>query len=271
MLVTRRVAPPLAAFVDYLWARERPALPHAREWGLPGTGADIIAPLGGADALRRFDGLDDAIGHRYAGGIVQGARERPFLRDTSRASTVVGVHLRPGGLAAFTAEPLDRLTDHVIGLADWWGRSFVAELRERLMQRRGGAAAQLALLETLLLRRLRPMRADPFAAWAIERLRCPRTSVGDVQRASGLSPGTFIRRFRAATGLAPKRYRELQRFNAAATRGHAHPDAAWAEIACDSGYADQAHLAREFRRFAGTTPGRYRRDATPYAMHLAAR
>jgi AraC-like DNA-binding protein len=36
---------------------------------------------------------------------------------------------------------------------------------------------------------------------------------------------------------------------------HLDDDQSWARIAAESGYADQPHLIREFRRFTGTTPG----------------
>ena len=127
-LVTRRVARPLDGWIDHVWHLARPALPHAREWGLPSAAGDIVVPLS-ADALHRYASIDDRVGRRYAGGVLQGARERPFLRDTSRASAVVGVHLRPGGLAAFVDGPADAYTDCTIALADLWG-GFAGELRD---------------------------------------------------------------------------------------------------------------------------------------------
>ena len=35
----------------------------------------------------------------------------------------------------------------------------------------------------------------------------------------------------------------------------------WADLAADWGYADQAHLIREFNAMAGATPDDYARDA----------
>jgi AraC-like DNA-binding protein len=96
--------------------------------------------------------------------------------------------------------------------------------------------------------------------------------VGDVQRASGCSPARFIERYRAACGLAPKRHAALMRFNAllqVAGGVAACAPPAWAAAASDVGYADQAHMNREFRRFTGLAPGEYRRAATAFANHVA--
>jgi AraC-like DNA-binding protein len=37
----------------------------------------------------------------------------------------------------------------------------------------------------------------------------------------------------------------------------------WADLAAECGYADQAHLTREFAEFAGTTPNRWQAFARP--------
>ncbi|TIS82827.1 MAG: helix-turn-helix transcriptional regulator, partial [Mesorhizobium sp.] len=45
----------------------------------------------------------------------------------------------------------------------------------------------------------------------------------------------------------------IVRFNRA-LRLSSEPTADWADVAADCGYADQAHLVREFRELAGETP-----------------
>lgn len=75
--------------------------------------------------------------------------------------------------------------------------------------------------------------------------------------ACDISVRQFERRFRIATGLSPKLYASIARFNAAVFRKLCRPDASWAEIAADCGYSDQMHLVRGFRAFAGDTPTRF--------------
>jgi AraC-like DNA-binding protein len=267
---SRRPAAPLDAFVARLWTSARSApLPHAREWNLPTGGADLVVPLTQA-ALRRYDAADDHFGRWHAGGVLQGVHEAPTLRDTSTALAVVGAQFRPGALAAFFGAPAHVFTGTSVALETLWP-GFAAALQDRLL--RGGRlalpAARLDALEAALRARLRPGAApDRWLAEVRRRLAAGET-IGEVQRASGCAPTTFIARYRAACGLAPKRHAALLRLHALLQRGGGA--ASWAAAASDGGYADQAHLTREFRRFTGFTPGQYRRDATAFASHVICR
>jgi AraC-like DNA-binding protein len=78
--------------------------------------------------------------------------------------------------------------------------------------------------------------------------------VCDLADAASLSARQLHRRCRAAFGYGPSTLRavlRLQRFMAMARRA---PRAGLAGLARRAGFSDQAHLARECRRFAGLTP-----------------
>lgn len=62
------------------------------------------------------------------------------------------------------------------------------------------------------------------------------------------------------TGMAPRSYLRLLRFRAAVS-GIQSPEAALADTAAASGYADQAHMTREFRSLGGLPPGQARARA----------
>jgi AraC-like DNA-binding protein len=273
---SRRPAAPLDAFIETLWTSERAApAAHAREWNLPTGRADLVVPLT-QGALHRFAGRDDMAGCWHAGGVLQGAHDRPTLRDTSTPLAVVGAHFRPGGLAGFVAAPAHELSGEGWALDSLWP-GFAARLQDRLVAggRLAPAAQRLDVLEMALRQVLRPAAApDPLIGWAVLQLAAAPNSVGEVQRASGCSPARFIERYRAACGLAPKRHAALMRFNAllqAAGGAATEVAPAWAEAASNAGYSDQAHMNREFRRFAGLAPGDYRRSATAFPSHVVCR
>jgi AraC family transcriptional regulator len=79
-------------------------------------------------------------------------------------------------------------------------------------------------------------------------------SIEELAREAGLSPSRFFRAFKATLGLPPHQYllrRRLER----ARRLLDRPAARLADVALSTGFADQSHFTRLFRRQFGVTPG----------------
>ncbi|WP_394837985.1 helix-turn-helix domain-containing protein [Pendulispora rubella] len=73
----------------------------------------------------------------------------------------------------------------------------------------------------------------------------------------GLSVRQLERRFKDAAGVSPKAMARLIRFSDAQERIELDPGTSLAALACELGYADQAHFNRDFRGLAGLTPGQF--------------
>jgi AraC-like DNA-binding protein len=75
----------------------------------------------------------------------------------------------------------------------------------------------------------------------------------------GLSVFQLIRLFRQATGLPPYAYLEQIRIDRAVSM--LREGVPVSEVAFRTGFSDQSHLTRFFKRLTGVPPGRYRRSA----------
>lgn len=84
-----------------------------------------------------------------------------------------------------------------------------------------------------------------------------RVEIAMLERVSGFSRWQLNRRFRAAYGVSPYRFHVLRRLAQARARLLAGCDPATA--AQETGFADQAHFSRHFRKTYGISPGAWRR------------
>ena len=77
----------------------------------------------------------------------------------------------------------------------------------------------------------------------------------ELEDVAGLDRYTIARQFRAQFGTSPHRYLLIRRLGNARERiSLGEP---LADIAADTGFADQAHLTRHFKKAYGMTPGRW--------------
>jgi AraC-like DNA-binding protein len=212
---------------DYVRFRQ-PVEAGAAWLATPSTAVTVIINMGAA-----FGGLPSA--------FVAGLTDRSDIVDQRGEIDCVEVTLTPLGAYRVFGVPLSELTNEVVDLAD------LAPLRPDRLD------------EDLLRLADRGPDPAPEVAWVWRRLRETHGNVGITGLAAevGWSRRHLVNRFHAQVGLPPKtvarvlRFEELLRRLPTATRGQA------AAVAGACGYYDQAHMNRDFREFAGTTPGEY--------------
>jgi AraC-like DNA-binding protein len=92
---------------------------------------------------------------------------------------------------------------------------------------------------------------DYIAAHAVERI-----GVRDAAREANLSPWHFVRAFRRLFGMPPHQFQLGIRIDVA--RRLLAAGVPGADVALRTGFADQSHFVRSFKRLLRTTPARYR-------------
>jgi methylphosphotriester-DNA--protein-cysteine methyltransferase len=115
-------------------------------------------------------------------------------------------------------------------------------------------------MDQFLLRRMAGgPRPSPQVGWAWQRLVTTGGTVpiGQIADEVVWSHKHLIVQFRRQAGLRPKTAARLIRFDRVWRHVDQRRPLDWGQVAADTGYADQAHLIRDFRQFTGITPTGY--------------
>jgi AraC-like DNA-binding protein len=179
----------------------------------------------------------------------------PLLVAATGPCRMVGARLAPSALHRLLPIAQHDLIGQVIDATSIWN-----DWTRRTVEQVANAPtadAQLAIferaLEGLLVTRRNVSTVDAVIQRGVWRFEASGglMSINTLARNAGVSRRQFERYFRAHVGMSPHMFGRIVRFQRA-FRGLGHEPAA--AIAARCGFADQAHLAREVRRFAGQTP-----------------
>jgi AraC-like DNA-binding protein len=188
----------------------------------------------------------------FTGGLSTG----PAIVHGPSSWACMELRLTPLGARRLFGLPMHELANQVVPLDEVLPRA--GELAERLREARSWSA-RFALLDGFLLRRFAgSVDPPPEVEWSWARLHGShgRAPIHELADELGWSHRRLIARFRDQIGLAPKTFARVIRFDRA-VRQLRVSTRTFAEIAFDCGYFDQAHLNRDFRELAGTTPGAF--------------
>jgi AraC-like DNA-binding protein len=240
-----RYPPPagLAPFVDFCWVLR---------WDLRGQPPHDQAILPHPNVNLAFEAT---------GAAVYGVDTKIFTRRLSGQGKALGIRFRPGGFRPFYGKPMFTLNDGVVPAHHILGPA--ADQACALVMAESAGDAAMVEAAASLLRAAGPAE-DPVAGQVAE-LTALITSdpglcrVAQLAEASGLSERRLQRMFAEYVGVSPKWVMRRARLHEAALRAEAgRPEAvSWAALATDLGYADQAHLTRDFTATIGVPPTRY--------------
>ena len=214
----------------------------------------------------------DAAGVLTATTLVGGLHDRPALITHTGVQTGVQLGVTPDGARALFGLPAGELTGLVVPLDAVLPRA--AELADRLATA-GDWPARFAALDDVLLAAVRGRSGrgatpPPEVGYAWRRLLAASgaTSVAGLAGEVGWSRRHLAERFRREIGLPPKVAARVLRFERARVEllrpGPAGAAPRLADVAVACGYADQAHLTREWRELAGCTPSTWLAEEAPW-------
>jgi AraC-like DNA-binding protein len=247
---------PLAPFVEYYWIPRwdlRGEPPHAQTI-LPHPNVHLVFEASGA-------------------GIF-GVDRRLFTRSLSGLGLAFGVRFLAGCFRPFWQAPISQLTDRVVPAARLFGPQ-AEKTRQAIMRVSADSADSADSAEAdawmigyaeALLCSVRPDQ-DPVAeqvAALVSRITADPglRRVDQLAAASGMTARSLQRLFADYVGVSPKWVMRRARLHEAAERADSGEPVDWASLAADLGYADQAHLTRDFTATIGISPTRYAAPVT---------
>lgn len=183
------------------------------------------------------------------GLLVAGPDTVPQLVAAGPAIDVVGLRFAPGVGPHVMGVPANELTDSRVAVEDLWEPAVVRRVNDEL----GASADPGQVLEEIARERLLAAEPVPRDLREVVAMLLRGERVSTIADHVGLSERQLHRRALASFGYGPKVLARILRFRRAAQLiGAGVPKAS---VAAATGYADQPHMAREFRRLSGRSVG----------------
>jgi AraC-like DNA-binding protein len=224
---------------------------------LPNGCIELMINLGPRHRL-----LQDARVTTWEHSWLSGIQQRALTIRSEEGTHLVAARLRPVGARELLGEIVPRSANRVIELGDVLGAG-ADELRRRLVDA-PDPARRFELLDAML--RSRPREpAAPIVAESARRIEREhgKLRVSELHTELGVSRKHLAVSFQRAVGITAKAYAQLHRFAYTLARLQSAASVDWSALASDAGYADQSHMARDFRRIADANPTEFLRQRTP--------
>ena len=164
----------------------------------------------------------------------------------------------PGALYKLTGIPSNELVNEYLDGSIFFGNQ-VHEVNEQLYEAKN-YDAMIAIgnmfIRTLIAKSIQPILPID---WACTQLlnRTSQLSIDEIARQACYSSRQLERKFKERTGVNPKLFMRIIRFDHAFRQKNSHPTMDWLRIAVECDYHDYQHLVRDYKDFTQLSPNQF--------------
>lgn len=176
-------------------------------------------------------------------------------RTVYRKFLSLQIIFRPGALYRLLNIPQHEFSNQLIEAEDVIGNE-IGLINEQLFHAKNHQE-MILIAELFLQKQIKKIKKDvqPIDLMAQQMLRLSGQKPLDWYVANAfLCHRQFDRKFTERTGISPKEYLRVIRFDQAYRMKNHFPDKSWFQITIACGYYDYQHLSKDYRDFTGYTP-----------------
>jgi AraC-like DNA-binding protein len=241
--------PMLAADVHCFWALEQDQESYNREVNLPDAYVEVMINVGAPLMLETKYGMLE-----LPRAFVNPLQNKPLRIRAAGFCQMISMKLYPWAVKPILNIDADPSTVHVVGLdADW--QHFADDLTQIVAHR--GYKETIDCYQEYVCKTAYRHKHDltliRTAGHLLQRSH-GQIRMTDLAAQNHLSSSQFERQFKHYTGISPKAYARIVRFDSLQAALLVNPSIPLADLADVYGYSDPAHLIREFKSFAHCTP-----------------
>ena len=241
---------PLSQFVETIWVAKKDELEVHRSHHAA-LFTELIFNYG--DQFQVQGENTESFISKYNHHIISGLKTTPFQTTISGKYLNVGFMLKPHCYSLlidrFASQDMRKLSDII------YEALVLPEI------------PQFKKLETVLIQFFKPLEVDSDLMQFENHISSESMRNGalrDFNNIASVTQKTFIQKFKQLYFLTPSEYIRLKQVNYATLLIQNHPKTSLTQIGLESGFYDQSHFIRVFKKHHGCTPKRFQKEQFPY-------
>ncbi len=181
---------------------------------------------------------------------------------------VIMISFQPGGMHRLLHIPMHEMLGQPFDATLLLGNE-IKEINERL-NNTSDYNRMIDIIQGYLLKQAKKLKASLPIEYVLmqNKLTKKYLNVNQLAKDSCISTRQLERQFKERIGMPPKLFSRLVRFSKAWVMREKNNEIPWIKIAHACDYADQMHMIRDFKDFAGVTPGILQRDLEKSSLRL---